>query len=287
MTEADKALAQALRGGDNLELIPGGTPSVNSGIGASISPIIGNLPFKAELTFNISVRYFSQAVPGTPVVVAAAAIPAAQKVPLPLYMFAQGDLQSNYARIKQQLPSSGWDISKMAIIVGGNKAACTIKPLSFAPYALGSIINSNVSDGDILLAFPMVGFVAGAAATTVIAEVLIHGTNVAYKTLVDALSSDQIVLNMIRYTVDTTQTAQLQNQLLIGYQTALGKATFDTLDPNTYVTGGTYNRNISDIPIGMKLDKNLLLGTYVHYDSLGFSWTVMIAAVQKAYNSAK
>ena len=290
MTEADKALAQALHGGDNLELLPNGTLSQNAGIASSILPIVGNTIFKAELTFNISVRYFSQAVVGTPVSVAAASLQSAQKNSLPLFMFAQGDKMGNYTRLRQQLPVNGWDLSNMGIIVGGDNSNNTLAPLRPTPivtYALGSIVNNNIQNGDILLAIPQTGFVAGAAATTTIAEVLIHGTNVAYATLLDALSSDLIVLNMVRYTVDSTQTAQLQNQFLIGYQSALGKSTFDTLDPNTYVTGQTYNRNIADIPIGMRLDKNIMLGTYINYDSIGFSLTCLVSSVKKAYNAAK
>jgi hypothetical protein len=282
MTEAEKSLYASLGGGDSLELLAGGKSSISSGVGASIAQIMNNPQFKAEISFNFSVKFYSQAVVGTAVEVLAAALPAGQKTTYPLFLFGNTDYQGSYAKARQLLPNSSWDLTKMALIQGGDMSKAAIRPLgSNIDYTLGSIVNNRVQAGDLLIAIPMVGFVAGAAGTTVIAEILIRCTNVAYLTLLNALSSDLITLNMIRYTVDTTQTSQLQNQILIIMQSLFGKAATDTLDPNTFVTGQTYNRNIADIPLTLPVDKNLVLATNVNFDVVSFSWTCTVSKIDK------
>jgi hypothetical protein len=130
----------------------------------------------------------------------------------------------------------------------------------------------------------MVGFVAAAAATTIIAEVHIHCNNVPYLTLVDSLGSDLITLNMIRYTVLLALVAQLGNQITLIMQTLFGKTSTDTLDPNTYITSNTFNPNIADIPLTLPVDKNLILATVVNFDCVQFTWTLTVAKIQKLTN---
>lgn len=289
MTDAELALARSLRGADSLELNPNLDPSVSRGIGAALSQIMGNPPFKAEINVNISVKYYSQLVPGLPVEIAPAALQAAQKTQYPVYFFGQSDKASHYRKARQLLNTASWNEDDMAVIDGGNIQGAVIYPDpaaggSILPYALGSVVNNRVLPGDVLLVIPQVGFVAAAAATTQICEVLIRCTNVGYGTLIDSLSSDLITLNMIRYTVDAAQTAQLQNQIEAIYQSLFGKASTDTIDPNAFITGGTYNPNIADIPLTIPIDKNLVLGTFANYDVVSFSWTLTVAKIQPLTN---
>jgi hypothetical protein len=130
----------------------------------------------------------------------------------------------------------------------------------------------------------MLGFVAAAAATTVIAEIQIHCNNVPYLTLVDSLGSDLITINMIRYTVLLALVAQLGNQITLIMQTLFGKTSTDTLDPNTYITSNTFNANIADIPLTLPVDKNLILATVVNFDCVQFTWTLTVAKIQKLTN---
>jgi hypothetical protein len=80
MTENDKRIYRQLRGGDSMELLPGGQVSQSSGINAQINQIVGNPAFKAEVSLQIFVRYYSQAVVGTPAPVVP---PAGQQTNLP------------------------------------------------------------------------------------------------------------------------------------------------------------------------------------------------------------
>lgn len=289
MTEAERVLARSLAGADNLELNPNLDASVSKGIGAALSQIMGNPPFKAEINVNISVKYYSHLAAPLPVEVAAAALPVAQKTQYPVYFFGQSDKASAYRKARQLVNSPAWNTTDMAVIDGGNTQGQPIYPDpaaggSIIPYALGSVVNNLLLPGDILLAIPMAGFVAAAAATTIVAEVLIRCSNVGYGTLIDSLSSDLITLNMIRYRVDAAQTAQLANQIEAIYQSLFGKAATDTIDPNAFITGGTYNPNIADIPVTVPIDKNLVLATLVNYDVVSFSWTITVARIDPLTN---
>jgi hypothetical protein len=289
MTNAERRLQNMLNGdSDSMELLPNGSTSLSKGVGAAISQIVGNPAFKAEVNLTFNIRYYSQAVVGTPVAVAAAAIPAAQQTQLPLYVFGQSDLMGNYTRARSLVAGgAGWTYADMKIIKGGS-GDVDIKPLPHAAaavdYASGTIFNNLLQNGDLLIMVPMAGFVAGAAATTVIAEITVHCGNVPYLTLVDSLGSDLITLNMIRYTVPAALVAQLGNQITLIMQTLFGKTNTDTLDPNTFIHGGTFNPNIADIPITLPIDKNLVLATPVNFDCIQFTWTCTVAKITKLTN---
>jgi hypothetical protein len=288
MTEAERRLYNSLSDTNSLELLRGGQTSVSQGVGAAISQITGNPPFKAEVNLVFNIRYYSQAAVGTPVAVAAAAIPAAQQTNLPLYVFGQSDSMANFARSRALVAGGGgWNYADMKVIKCGS-GETDIKPLPHAvaavDYACGTIFNNLAVPGDLLILIPMLGFVAAAAATTVIAEIQIHCNNVPYLTLVDSLGSDLITINMIRYTVLLALVAQLGNQITLIMQTLFGKTSTDTLDPNTYITSNTFNANIADIPLTLPVDKNLILATVVNFDCVQFTWTLTVAKIQKLTN---
>lgn len=288
MTDAERQLMNKLQGSDSLEILKGGQVSTSRGVGAALSQIVGNPPFKAEVSLTIQIRYYSQAAVGTPVVVAAAAIPVAQQTTLPVYIFGQSDYSGNYARSRQIVAGGGgWQYADMKILRGGN-GEVGYNPLCHAAagveYASGTVFNNLLNNGDILFLIPMAGFVLGAAATTITAEVHVTCANVPYLTLVDSLSSDLITLNMIRYTVGALLVAQLTNQITLIRQSLFGKTNTDTLDPNTYITGGTFNPNIADIPITIPIDKNLVLATVLNFDCGIVNWVVTVATIKKLTN---
>ncbi len=285
MSKKNLSLYDQLNGSDNLE-ISKAPISKNRSLGAAIQGIVGNPQFKAEISLNIIVKYYSQAVVGTPVEVAATGIPAGQKTKLPLYLFGYNDYNGGYKAAKNTVQATGWNLTDSKMYLhGANAADPTINPLPHAagsvPYALGSVYNNVVENGDFVLVIPMNGFVAGAAATTVIAEIIVKCPNVSYGSLLSSLASDTFLINMIRYTVDPTLLTQLQNQISIVSQSIFGKTSKDTLDPNTYITGGTYNKNIADIPLALVVNKFVGLCVPINYDSVSISWTVTIQKIDK------
>lgn len=280
-------LYDQLTDGDSLEVVAGAPLSQNKNLGAAIQQIVGNPTFKAEISLNFAVKYYSQATVGTPVEVAAAGLQASQKGKLPLYLFGYNDWRGGYKKAKGTVGvQGGWNLADSTIYVHGAQGTDpTIYPLPHAAgsvgYALGSVYNSLLDPGDIVLVIPQSGFVAAAAATTTIAEVIIKCPNVAYASLLSSLSSDTFVINMIRYTVDPNLLTQLQNQISIISQSIFGKAAIDTLDPNTFINSGTYNKNISDMPLNLIFNKYIGLAMQINYDSVSFSMVLTVQTINK------
>lgn len=286
MTENEKRIYNQLRGNSNsMELLPGGQVSRSEGINAQINQIVGNPAFKAEISLQVFVRYYSQAVVGTP---AAVVPPAGQQGLLPLYVFGNIDWGANYARSRQLVPGgAGYVYADMALINFGD-GKTSYKPL---PHAAASVLYDSGTNffnlaqpGDLLFLIPMVGFVAGAAATTVTAEIQIRCPNVPYLSLLQALSSDLITLNMIRYVVPAAAVAQLAQQITLIKTSLFGKTATDTLDPQTFITPGTFQPQIADIPITLPIDKNLIAATQIVYTAvvpIAFTWTLTVSSISK------
>lgn len=285
MTQAEYNLARRLSGSDSLETVPGGSVSRSANINAEISQVVGNPTFRAEITLQFFVRYYSQAAVGTP---AAVVPPAGQQTNLPLYVFGNIDRSSNYGRGRQIVPGgAGWTYADMAIIdVGNGRTGYFPLPHAAASveYISGTIFNNLTLPGDLLVLIPMAGFVAGAAATTVTAEILIRCPNVPYVSLLAALSSDLITLNMIRYVVPVANLAQLGQQVTFLKSSLFGKLSTDSLDPQTFVTPGTFQPQIADMPITIPIDKNVGFATEIIYTAVVpmlFTWTLTISSINK------
>jgi hypothetical protein len=288
MNANEKRIYNQLTGRSNsMELLPGGQVSNSAGVDATISQIVGNPAFKAEISLQIFVRYYSQAVVGTPVAVVP---PAGQQTNLPLYLFGTADYQGNYARVRQLVPGgAGWQYADMSIIPIGNNAGQTfVYPLPHAAAAVGYTAGSQFFNltlpGDLLFVIPMTGFVAGAAATTVFAEILVRCPNVPYLSLLNSLMADNMTLNMIRYVVPAANTAQFANQLTLVKNSLFGKSSTDTLDPQTFITPGTFQPQIADIPITLPIDKFLTVATTILYTAvvpMTFTLTLTVSNVGK------
>ena len=292
MTENEKRIYRQLSGRSNsMELLPGGQVSQSSGINAEIQQIVGNPAFKAEISLQVFVRYFSDVAAGGPATCAAAVPIGAQLGNLPLYVFGNIDAGANYTRARQVAPGGGgWDYANMAIIrVGSGVTDFYPIPAAVNPvqYPIGSIWFGNVLPGDLLFVIPMLGFVAGAAATTQRAEIIIRCPNVPYTSLLAALGSDLVTLNMIRYVVlnNAATLSQLAQQITLIKGSLFGKVSLDTLDPNTFITPGTFQPQIADIPITLPIDKNLIIASQIVYHAVAvpmlFTWTLTVSSINK------
>lgn len=286
MTEAEKRLYRQLSGGSNsLEVLPGGVTSKSTGVNAEISQIVGNPAFKAEITLQFLCYYYDQAVIGTP----AASVPAAgQQTTIPVYVFGHIDQNAGYTRARQLVPGGAGHIwANMRIVkvgFGDTDYIGTPNVAAQVDHTIGTVFFGQVLNGDLLMVTPMVGWVAGAAATTEVAELIIRCPNVPYTSLLAALGSDLITLNMIRYVVPAANVAQLANQITLVKSSLFGKTSTDTIDPQTFVTPGTFQPQIADIPITVPIDKNFLMATQMIYTAVvpvQFTWTLTVASINK------
>ena len=299
MTENERRILRQIRGSDSMELLQGGQVSRSSGIGAEIKQVVGNPNFKAEVTLQISVRYFSNLVAGG--ALAAVVVPAPgglQTNPVPLYLFGNIDFAANYARARTALPTgAGWNLGAMKTIrVGQGNMEYQISPLPNAfpvaasiLYGVGTVQGGIAVPGDLLFVIPMAGWTGAGAATGTQAEILVHCPNVPYLSLMAALASDLFTINMIRYVVGAAAVdiVQLANQITFISGSLFGRVGGDTLDPNTFITPGTFQPQIADIPITLPMDKNVTLATYITYTvtvPIAFTWTLTVSNVNKVVN---
>ena len=289
MTENERRILSQLRGrSNNLDIVSGGQVSRSSGIGAEINQIVGNPAFKAEITLQVFVRYYNApAAVGTP----AAIVPAAaQQTPLPLYLFGNIDYMSNYARARQIVPGGGgWNYADMAIIDCGSGSCGRIQGMHAAAsveFISGSVFFNLTLPGDLLFIIPIVGDTVAPGATTVQAEIIVRCPNVPYTSLLAALASDLFTINMIRYVVINAAATlpQLAQPLSLIKNSLFGKISIDTLDPQTFITPGTFQPQIADIPITLPMDKNTLIATQVIYTALVpqlFTLTLTVSTIDK------
>jgi hypothetical protein len=89
---------------------------------------------------------------------------------------------------------------------------------------------------------------------------------------------------MIRYVVPAAAVAQLGQQITFIKQSLFGKTSTDTLDPQTFITPGTFQPQIADIPITVPIDKNFVAATQIVYTAvvpIQLTWTLTVAAINK------
>ena len=292
MTPNEKRVYNALRGqSSSMELLPGGQVSQSSGINAQINQIVGNPAFKAEISLQVSRRNYTDAVAATPATPAAYVIVpgAAQDTNVPAYIFGNIDLAAHYARARQVVPGgAGWDYANEKWVRAGDNVAtirCLPQAAGAAEYPIGHVFFGLLQPGDLLMVTPMAGFVAAAVITSVRLEVLYRSPNVPYTSLLAALGSDLVTLNMIRYTVPLANVAQLAQQITLIKGSLFGKVSSDTLDPQTFITPGTFQPQIADIPITLPIDKNLILATQIVPFPAAvpsqFTWTMTVSSINK------
>jgi hypothetical protein len=89
---------------------------------------------------------------------------------------------------------------------------------------------------------------------------------------------------MIRYVVPAAAVAQFANQITLIKGSLFGKVSTDTLDPQTFITPGTFQPQIADIPITLPIDKNLICATQITYTAVVpilLTWTVTVSVIDK------
>jgi hypothetical protein len=89
---------------------------------------------------------------------------------------------------------------------------------------------------------------------------------------------------MIRYVVPVAAVAQLARQITFIRNSLFGKTATDTLDPQTFITPGTFQPQIADIPITLPIDKNLVAATTILYTAvvpIAFTWTITVETINK------
>ena len=222
----------------------------------SLSQIVGNPLFKAEISLNIDV-FFYDALGA--VIIAPAALPLALQTSLPVTLFGLTDFFGAFNKSRLIVPlQNGWILSGIGLAPFGiapvdiGIAGYNFSFALFPPFLLPVMNN-----GDLYL------FYSDNGLHQFNAIVRVQCNAVSYGTFLHSFSSDLITVNQIRYIVPVANINQFINPLVFGYQTLFGKLSTDSVDPRNYQLPTDFQNQISDIPIKFPIDKNLMLCTNI------------------------
>lgn len=247
-------------------------PAAVNPAATQLAAIQGNPSFAAQFDVQVITKYFTVAG-GVYTLTAAAAIPAALKTQLPFFLFGHADFGSGFAKMQSLFPlTGGWAYDRP--FVYGRDYASTV----FG--ALDANATAVLRPGDLVI--PVWATTAGPVNT--VGFTIIRCTQVGYGTLLDALSSDLFLINMIRYVMSDTSAAglaQYNNNVSIVKLSLFGKTDNDFVSPNSFKTPEQMQAGIIDIPLVKGVDKQIALGTFVNYDIANVQWSLFIATVNK------
>lgn len=262
LTKEDKKLLNLLNSKvDNADAAPG-TEQLR------LNPIAGNPPFKAQFDVSIIVKYFSVAG-GVYTGVTAAALAAAAPslaTPLAAFVFGQSDFAGGFKKAQGQFPVNVWAYDT-PFVYGRDFPNTEYGELDATAKAVLQV-------GDLVI--PYYG---SPGATDYVALVILRCQQVAYGTLVDSLSSDRFWVNNIRYVLtDTTAAGLLQydNEIKVQSQSLFGLFKENSVSPTSFKQPMQFQAGIVDIPIDQGVDKNVLIGTYINYDSVNQKWSIFV-----------
>ena len=222
-----------------------------------VGKLRGDPRFIAEISITVKIRYTN----GGAYVAPGAINAQLQNLPIPIYLFGLTDMLGGYFNAQRLAPVSlPWSIV-------GTGTSLEVQRDWFPSITIPDVYHA----GDFYYYFNQ-----NIPLCNDYCRVTITCNNVAYGTFVNSFSDDLIILNGIQYTVIDGNVDQFINPLVFGYQTIFGKLKTDTIDPRIYVTNQTYQQHISNIPISLALDKNLVMVTYARFgvQDLNFILTV-------------
>jgi hypothetical protein len=231
----------------------------------------GNPAFTAQFDTQIFIKYYTLNG-GVYTPIAPAALNPALKNKLPVFLFGNADYAAGFTKMKAQYPLVNW--------VYGTPG--TFGRDYFTPYAFDANVLADLQGGDMVMPFtsPLPG-----AGTTTLALVIVRCTQVAYASLLESISSDRFVMNMIRYVLpDLTQLAQYSQQLGVYYQSLFGKFDSDTLSPNSYKKPEQLQNGIIDIPLKRGIAKQDCLASYLIYTNVETDLSFFVYSVDKVTN---
>jgi hypothetical protein len=155
-------------------------------------------------------------------------------------------------------------------------------------YNKSFVLSEGVVKGDLVQTFNAViktnytnpASVTNAYIDIYTAEIIVHCNNVAFGTFLNSFVSDLITINTLRYIVPIANIDQLINPLKFGYQTLFGKTFTDDIDPRQFITSRDFQQQISDIPINLPIDKQVMLGTHIDYNCPKFDMILFVEKVE-------
>lgn len=253
---------------NNLQTVEGSDTS--PGVGATLKRIKGNPNFKDQFNFQFLTLYHDAAG----ALLAPAALPANLQNQLPVFLFGNSDYTGGFDKVRGYFPLNNWIPGTFA---AGGSLYGIINKESPAIIQTAGVFIPFTRTGDLFFNY----YFPGGAGVGAGAIIIVRCPQVAYGSLLDSINSDIFLINMIRYIVPLANQNQLQNNIVIINKSVFGKTTDDKIDPNSFVTGETFNTNFSDIPVTIEVNKYKGMGFYINFDAVSFSWTVTVEKTRK------
>ena len=249
MKKFERNLLDDLKG-DSVKNVP--LKEVRNALGA-VANVVGNPLFKAEISIQVDTFFIDAA---GPVQIAWPGLPIGLQTALPVYLLGLTDYYGGYAKSHQILPPQlGWFLSDTIGIFGSSSwIGGGFIP---APFYL-----ANAQAGDLWLSFQD----TPGAGLAFKALVRIRCNNVSYGTFLNSFVSDLITVNTIRMFVPAANILQLTNPLIFGVQSLFGKLSTDSIDPRMFQTPDDFQNQISDIPVNIPINKDLMLCFNINID---------------------
>ncbi len=266
LTAEDKHLLGLLNSGVNNadgDTVPGSEQ-------LRLNPVAGNPPFKAQFDVSMIVKYGTVAA-GTFTERTAAYVLAnfpALATQLTAFIFGNSDLAGGFKKSRGQFPLSGGWAYGVPFVYGRDYPAINGVVLDATAQALLQV-------GDLVI--PYVATVAGPVVFN--AMVILRCQQVAYATLVDSLNSDRFWVNNIRYVLTDTSAAgllQYDNEIKIQAQSLFGLFNENSVSPTSNKTPQQFQDGIIDLPINQGVDKNVVFGSYINYNSVNQKWSIFV-----------
>jgi len=238
---------------DSVKNVP--LKEVRNALGA-VAHVVGNPLFKAEISIQVDTFFIDTALP---VLIPFIGLPVALQTALPVYLLGLTDYYGGYPKAHQILPpQQGWFLSDTIGIFGSSSwiGGGFIPP---------GFLLANAQAGDLWLSYQD-NPVAGLAAFKSLVRVRCN--NVAYGTFLNSFVSDLITVNTIRMFVPAANILQFANPIIFGVQSLFGKLSTDSIDPRMFQTPDDFQNQISDIPVNIPINKDLIMCFYLNVDCI-------------------
>jgi len=269
-TTQRRFVANALKNGTGMRkpdsFIPVG--GANKADGLQLLQAFGNPIFDAQFDLKVSIYYFTVSG-GVYTEIAASALAASLKTRLPVFMYGHTDYAAGFPKLEAQYPVNVWAY--------GNMFTYGVTPAQDAFSVMDATVKAKLSKGDVCL--PFTATTAGPVNT--LGLVVLHSSQVAYATLLNALSSDMFYTTLIRYTIADALVSQLSNTIGTYDLTLFGKFQSDTINPTAFKQPDQQQAGIVDIPVQQGIDKNQAWAMYVNYDAVTFPLQIFANGVDK------
>ena len=268
MKPEEQELLNSLRNASSFEAAFEGDSHLNQqgAPAASVSRASGQPVYDAQFDLEVKTYFINTAGAGT--IVTPANLPAALQVSQPVYLFGHIDYAGGYAVSQSKVPrNAAWIFNLQYRYLVDDPAGL--------PAITPALVNAK--SGDMITLWLQTSGGVNYAMVQILTS-----PNVAYSSLLEAISSDRFVINKLRLNVQSDNfVSQFKNGFTVIKQTLFGKSSDDQYSANSFINPFNNLKYICDVPLTMPVDKNKTLAFLMNYDCQDETISVFVKTVNK------